>query len=258
MKMPLNTLKEKLLSGENQYGCWLSLGNGAVAETCAWAGFDWLLIDTEHAPTELSEVHQLLQAIHGNSSQAIVRAYWNDTVFIKRLLDLGVQSLLIPYVESADEAKKAVAAVRYPPRGVRGVSGNSRANRYGRVENYFSRAEDQICLMVQVESVSALKKIREIGAVEGVDVIFIGPADLAADMGHLGNPRHPIVKKAMRKAIEDIRQTGKIAATLAFAPDDAREWSQQGAQLIAVASDMFLITRSANDLASTFCQKRGK
>ncbi len=252
--MPINNLKKNLISlKKNQFGCWLMLGNSASAETCALAGFDWLLIDTEHAPTELSEVHHQLQAIQGYPVSAIVRAYWNDTVFIKRLLDLGVQTLLIPYVQSAEEAKKAVRAVRYPPNGVRGVSGSSRANSYGRVPDYFEKANDEICLMLQVESLKAVAAIAEIAAIDGVDVVFIGPADLAADMGYLGQPAHPEVRKVMCEAIKQIRAAGKVAATLAFAKEDARAWAEEGAQLIAVASDMSMLTRSANDIAKHFC-----
>ena len=252
MDMPINKLKKNLLQGKNQFGCWLSLGSGSVAETCAWAGFDWLLIDTEHAPTEISEVHHQLQAIHGHETSPIVRAYWNDTVFIKRLLDLGVQTLLIPYVQNAEEAKNAVAAVKYPPKGSRGVSGFSRANFYGRVGDYFAHADNEICLMLQVESVTAITNIPAIAAIEGVDVIFIGPADLAADMGFLGQPRHPEVKKIMREAIKTIRSAGKVAATLAFVEEDAKAWVDEGAQLVAVTSDMSMLTGEANKIAKRF------
>ena len=250
-----NELKKNLLSGKTQIGCWLSLGNSAVAETCACANFDWLLIDTEHSPTELSEVHHQLQVLEAYPVSPIVRAYWNDTVFIKRLLDLGVQSLLIPYVQSAEEAKRAVMACQYPPKGVRGVSGFSRANFYGRTQDYFKYADDSICLMVQVESRAAVAAIPEIAAVDGVDVVFIGPADLAADMGYLGQPRHPEVKKLISNAIKEIKGAGKIPATLAFVEEDAKEWLEHGAQLVAVTSDMYMVTNAANNIAAKYKEK---
>ncbi len=252
MDMPINQLKNNLMEGNSQIGCWLSLGSGAAAETCACAGFDWLLIDTEHSPTELSEIHHQLQVINGYDVSAIVRAYWNDAVFIKRLLDLGVQNLLVPYVQSASEAKRAVEAVRYPPRGNRGVSGNSRANLYGRVADYFEHADDEICLMVQVESQIAISRVKEIAAVDGIDVIFIGPADLAADMGFLGFPNHSEVKKVISGAIKEITGAGKIAATLAFDPEIALEWMNQGARLLAVNSDMFMLSRTADEVVKHY------
>ncbi len=252
MDMPINLLKRNLMEGNAQIGCWLTLGSGAVAETCACAGFDWLLIDTEHSPTELSEIHQQLQVINAYKVPSIVRAYWNDAIFIKRLLDLGVQNLLVPYVQSASEAKRAVEAVRYPPRGIRGVSGSSRANLYGRVTDYFEHADNEICLMVQVESQVAIGNIKEIAAVDGIDVIFIGPADLAADMGFLGFPTHPEVKKVVASAIKEIIGAGKIAATLAFVPEDALAWIDEGAKLLAVNSDMSMLSRTADEVVKRF------
>ncbi|MGH8629748.1 MAG: HpcH/HpaI aldolase family protein, partial [Burkholderiales bacterium] len=183
MDMPVNQLKRALKEKRVQVGCWLSLASHASAEICASAGFDWVLVDTEHSPTDVPQVHHQLQAIAAYPASALVRAYWNDTVLIKRLLDLGVQSLLLPYVQSAEEARRAVAAVRYPPRGVRGVSANARSNRFGRVKDYFKHADEEICLMLQVETRAALAQIEQMAAIDGVDVIFIGPQDLAADLG---------------------------------------------------------------------------
>jgi 4-hydroxy-2-oxoheptanedioate aldolase len=244
MDMPVNQLKRALRDRRVQVGCWLSLASHASAEICASAGFDWVLVDTEHSPTDVPQVHHQLQAIAAYPVSALVRAYWNDTVLIKRLLDLGVQSLLLPYVQNVDEARRAVAAVRYPPRGVRGVSANSRSNRFGRVKDYFKHADEEICLMLQVETRAALAQIEQMAAIDGVDVIFIGPQDLAADLGHLGNPGHPDVQAAMSDAIKRIRATGKAPGILAFVESDAKRWIEQGALFVAVTSDQFLLARS--------------
>ncbi len=252
MDMPVNRLKRALLAGDQQIGCWLSLGSHASAEICASAGFDWVLIDTEHAPVDIPQLHHQLHAAAAYPASIAARAYWNDTVLIKRLLDLGVQSLLLPYVQSAEEARRAAAAVRYPPRGVRGVSANSRSNRFGRVTDYFKHADDEVCLMVQVETRHAVSQIEAMAAVDGIDVLFIGPQDLAADYGHLGNPGHPEVQAAMADAIARIRKTGKIAGILAFAEADAKKWLAAGAQFVAVTSDQFLLSRATDAVVKAF------
>lgn len=250
--MPVNELKRALNQKRVQVGCWLSLASHASAEICASAGFDWVLVDTEHSPTDVPQVHHQLHAIAAYPVSALVRAYWNDTVLIKRLLDLGVQSLLLPYVQNVEEARRAVAAVRYPPRGVRGVSANSRSNRFGRVKDYFKRADEEICLMLQVETRSALAQIEAMAAIDGVDVIFIGPQDLAADLGHLGNPAHPEVQAAMADAIGRIRATGKAPGILAFAEADAKKWIEHGALFVAVTSDQFLLARATESVVKTY------
>jgi 4-hydroxy-2-oxoheptanedioate aldolase len=252
MDMPINALKHSLQAGKVQTGCWVSLASHASAEICAGAGFDWILIDTEHAPNELHMVHHQLHAASAYPVSVVVRAPWNDTVVIKRLLDVGVQSLLLPYVQNEAEARRAVAAVRYPPRGVRGVSTNSRANRFGRVKEYFKRAEEEICLVLQVESRSALARIEQMADVDGVDGLFIGPQDLAADFGHLANPGHPEVQAAIADAIPRIKKTGKAAGILAFAEADAKKWIEHGARFVAVTSDQFLLARETAAVAAKF------
>ena len=252
MDMPVNRLKRALLAGDQQIGCWLSLGSHASAEICASAGFDGVLLDPEHAPVDIPQLHHQLHAAAAYPASIAARAYWNDTVLIKRLLDLGVQSLLLPYVQSAEEARRAAAAVRYPPRGVRGVSANSRSNRFGRVTDYFKHADDEVCLMVQVETRHAVSQIEAMAAVDGIDVLFIGPQDLAADYGHLGNPGHPEVQAAMADAIARIRKTGKIAGILAFAEADAKKWLAAGAQFVAVTSDQFLLSRATDAVVKAF------
>jgi len=252
MDMPVNQLKRALREGRPQVGCWLSLASHASAEICAGAGFDWVLVDTEHAPADLPQVHHQLHAIAAYPVSALVRPYWNDTVVLKRLLDIGVQSFVIPYVQSAEEAKRAVAAVRYPPKGVRGVSTNSRSNRFGRVKDYFAHADNEICLIVQVETRAALAEIEKTAAIDGIDGLFIGPQDLAADFGHLGNPGHPEVQAAMADAIKRIRKAGKAPGILAFAEADAKRWLELGALFVAVTSDQFLLARESAAVAARF------
>ncbi len=252
MDMIRNGLKQALLDKQLQVGCWMSLGSHTAAEICASSGFDWVLIDMEHAPNDVPQVLHLLQAVAAYPCSVMVRAYWNDTVLIKRLLDLGVQSLLLPNVQTVEEAKRAVEAVRYPPRGVRGVSANSRSNRFGRIKDYFSKADDEICLMVQIETRKGLDNLDAIAAVEGIDGLFIGPQDLAADLGHLGNPGHTDAREAMGKTLGRIAKSGKIPGILAFVEADARHWIDQGARFVAVTGDSFLLARSTESVVAAF------
>ena len=150
------------------------------------SGFDWLLLDTEHSPNDTPDILRHLQAVQGGSASPVVRAAWNDTVLIKRLLDVGAQTLLVPYVQNADEAARAVAATRYPPAGIRGVTGSGRASRYGRVKDYLQKANDEIGVIVQVETREALDQIESIAAIDGVDGVFVGPSDLSASLGLIG------------------------------------------------------------------------
>ncbi|HZR01664.1 MAG TPA: aldolase/citrate lyase family protein [Burkholderiales bacterium] len=252
MEFPTNVLKRQLKAGKVQVGCWVSLGGVASAEICAGAGFDWVLIDMEHAPNELQAVHQQLHAVGAYPCAVVVRAPWNDMVTIKRLLDLGVQTLLLPYVQNEQEARRAVAAVRYPPGGMRGVSANSRANRFGRVKDYFTHANDEICLILQIETRAAIDQIEQMAAIEGVDGLFIGPQDLAADLGHLGNPGHPEVKAAIGEAIERIAKTGKVPGLLNFNEAEAKDWITRGVRFAAVTSDQFLLARESAAVAARF------
>ncbi len=252
MEMIKNKLKRALLDNELQVGCWMSLGSHTAAEICASSGFDWVLIDMEHAPNDVPQVLHLLQAVAAYPCSVMVRAYWNDTVLIKRLLDLGVQSLLLPNVQTVEEAKRAVEAVRYPPLGIRGVSANSRSNRFGRIKDYFERANDEICLMVQIETRKGLDNLEAIAAIDGIDGLFIGPQDLAADLGHLGNPGHADAREAMGETIKAIGESGKAPGILAFAEADAKHWIDQGARFVAVTGDSFLLARSAESVVAAF------
>ena len=252
MEFPINKFKQNLKAGKPQVGLWSSLSSAAATEILADSGFDWILIDTEHSPNELADVHRQLQAMQGSAASPVVRPAWNDPVAFKRLLDLGVQSLLVPYVQNAEEARRAVAATRYPPHGIRGVATTTRASRYGRVKDYLGRAHDEICVIIQVETRAALAGLEAIAEVEGVDALFIGPSDLAADMGHLGNNAHPEVRAAIDDAIGRIRATGRAAGILTPVEADARRWLDLGCNLLAVGSDAGILARQADALASKF------
>jgi len=248
----MNTFKRAIREGRPQIGLWCSSCSNVTVEIIAGAGFDWILIDTEHAPNELPMVLSQLQATVGGTAVPVVRPAWNDLVLIKRLLDVGAQNLLIPYVQTVQEARSAVAAVRYPPQGVRGVAVLHRANRFGRVNDYFGRANEEICLLLQVETRAALQNLDAIAAEEGVDGLFIGPSDLAAALGHLGDNRHPEVGAAIGDAMRRIRKAGKAAGILAPLEADARHWLEQGCTVVAVGSDVGLLARSSEALASKF------
>src|SRR3712207_1436556 len=214
MTIPQNSFKRALAQGRQQIGLWCSLPGSYAAEAVAGSGFDWLLLDTEHSPGDVLSVLPQLQAVAPYDVSPVVRPANNDTVLIKRFLDIGAQTLLIPYVQSQEEARAAVAAMRYPPEGVRGVSGLTRATRFGRVPDYGKIAHSELCLLVQLETRTALDHLEEIASVDGVDGVFIGPADLAASFGLVGEPSHPKVKVAVEDAILRLRATGKPAGIL--------------------------------------------
>ncbi|MGO2333483.1 4-hydroxy-2-oxoheptanedioate aldolase [Providencia sp.] len=248
-----NKFKAALKSGQPQIGLWLGLCSPYSAELVAGAGFDWLLIDGEHAPNNIQTTLSQLQAIAAYPSQPVVRPPWNDPVIIKQLLDIGAQTLLLPMVQNAEQAQQAVRATRYPPAGIRGVgSALARASRWNRVPDYLQRANDEMCVIVQVETREAIKNLPEILKVEGVDGVFIGPADLSADMGFSGNPNYPEVKAAIEKAIIQIRAAGIAPGILMAAPDIAEHYIKLGALFVAVGVDTTLLARSAEALAAKF------
>lgn len=252
MKHPVNLFKKAVCSRQPQIGLWCSLCSNLAAEVIARSGFDWILIDTEHAPNELPIVLSQAQALSAGTAAAVVRPTWNNFVEIKRLLDAGLQNFLVPYIQSPEEAAAAVAAVRYPPQGVRGVAVTVRANHFGRVEDYYQRANDEICVILQIETRKGLDQLAAIAAVEGVDGLFIGPSDLAAALGHLGNPRHPDVRAAIEEAIRIILGAGKAAGILAPIEADARYWLAKGCTIVAVGSDLGLLVQNSDALASKF------
>ncbi|HUH84163.1 MAG TPA: HpcH/HpaI aldolase/citrate lyase family protein, partial [Stellaceae bacterium] len=208
-ELPPNRFKRALAEKRPQIGLWLMLASPAATEVAAGAGFDWLLIDMEHSPNELPDIAHHLRAAEGGTAEPVVRVPWNDPVMVKRLLDIGARSLLFPFVQSAEEARRAVQATRYPPAGIRGFAGTTRANRYGRIPDYAKRAADEICVLVQCETRKAVAEIPAIAAVDGVDGIFIGPSDLAADMGHIADTQHPEVQAAILAAGKAIVAAGK-------------------------------------------------
>ena len=253
MDLPKNEFKRALAAGRPLFGLWTSLSGSYAVEAVAGAGFDWLLLDQEHSPNDLESVLSQLQAAAAYSSHPVVRVPWNDMVTIKRYLDIGAQTLLIPQVNTAEEARAAVAYTRYPPDGLRGVGGTTRATRFGRVKGYARRAHEEICVLLQVESQQALDNIEAIAAVEGVDGVFIGPADLHASLGYAGETRHPQVVPLIDDAIARIRKIGKAPGTiLTGEPTDVDRWLKLGVQFVAVGSDLGLLARGAEGLATRF------
>ncbi len=252
MKMPKNKLKAALKKGELQIGIWSNLVSPMAAEALSLTPFDWLLFDMEHGPNELTDVVSQLQALNGSSISPIVRPPWNDMVVIKRLLDAGVQSLVIPYIQNEEEARRAVAATRYPPEGVRGVAGGSRATRFGLVEDYHRNAHKELCVILQVETAQAVDEIEKIAKIDGVDAIFVGPADLAASMGHLGNFNHPEVQAKIAEAAKRITKAGKPGGILSFNQSQAMEYIKMGYTFVAVASDQSLMVSAAYALHAKF------
>jgi 4-hydroxy-2-oxoheptanedioate aldolase len=253
-QLPANPFKQAVREGRPQIGLWASLCSNIATEVIAGAGFDWILIDTEHAPNELPMVFSQLQALVGGTAAPIVRPAWNDMVLMKRLLDVGVQNFLVPYVQTVEEARAAVAATRYPPQGIRGVAVTHRGNQYGRVKDYFKRANEEICVLLQIETGVALKNLESIAAVEGVDGLFIGPSDLAAALGHLGNSGHQEVRTAIEDAFVRIRKAGKAPGILAPIEADARHWLSKGCVVLGVGSDAGLLARHSEELAAKFKQ----
>jgi 4-hydroxy-2-oxoheptanedioate aldolase len=252
MDIPVNLFKRALREGRPQIGLWCSLGSATVAEILAHAGFDWVLIDTEHAPNELPSVVEQLRALQGGTASALVRPAWNDAVILKRILDLGAQTVLVPFVQSAEEARRAVAATRYPPEGIRGVASVHRANAYGRNPAYFQQAHEQMCVLVQLESRAAVLELEAIAEVPGVDGIFIGPSDLASSLGHLGSPRHPEVQAAIAEACARARRVGKPIGILAPVEEDARRFLEMGFGYVAVGSDIVLLRQGLDRLRAAF------
>jgi 4-hydroxy-2-oxoheptanedioate aldolase len=250
--LPQNRFKKALREGRQQIGLWNSLPGSLVAEVLATAGFDWVVIDTEHAVTDVPDTLAMMQAMAPYRTHAAVRPASNDVVLIKRLLDLGAQTLVVPHVQDADEARAAVAAMRYAPRGVRGVAGMTRASMFGLVPDYAQRAESELCLIVQVETAEALAAIPEIAEVDGVDGLFIGPADLAASMGYPGQSSHPEVVAAIEAAIKAIRVAGKPAGILSLDAAFTRQCIAWGTTFTAVGMDIALLARAARGLADAF------
>ncbi len=252
MNLPINTFKRALKNKQQQIGLWSHLCSNISTEILAECGFDWLLLDMEHSPNELPDIVSQLQAMKGSNTAPIVRPPWNDMVALKRLLDVGVQTVLIPYVQTEQEARDAVAFCNYPPHGVRGFAGAPRASHYGRVKDYAKRAHEEICVLVQVETMEGIANLEAIANVPGIDGVFIGPGDLSAAMGHLGNPKHPDVVKAVVAAFQVILKCEKAPGVLIGDETLAKHFAENGGLFVAVGADQNLLRDSATALASRF------
>jgi 4-hydroxy-2-oxoheptanedioate aldolase len=252
MDLPQNKLKRALRAGQVQIGCWLNLPTHVTVEVMTKAGFDWLLIDTEHSPNDIPQVHQQLQAATGGDSSMVVRVPWNDMVTIKRYLDVGAQSLLIPCVQSEQEAHDAVSYTRYPPKGIRGYASMPRAAHFGLVKDYPKICEDDLFVALQIETQQGMDNIEKIAKIDGVDALFVGPGDLAASLGHVGNPQHPDVQKAIESSIKRILDAGRICGILAPQEQYARRYLELGCKFVAVGSDMGVLLRGAEQLAAKY------
>jgi 4-hydroxy-2-oxoheptanedioate aldolase len=251
---PDPSLKDALASSDRPLvGMWVCSGSALMAEICAGAGLDAVLIDGEHSPNGLESVLAQLQAVRSYPVTAVVRPPVNDAVVIKQYLDLGVQSLLVPMVHTAADAGAAAAAAHYPPRGVRGVGASlARSSRWNRIPDYVARASDTVTVMVQIESAQAVENVEEILAVDGVDAIFLGPADLAASMGLLGAQEHPSVVAAVEHCIAAAKAAGKPVGVNAFAEPAARHYLDAGVDFILVGADVALLARGSEALAATY------
>ncbi|MBW9107447.1 4-hydroxy-2-oxoheptanedioate aldolase [Paraburkholderia phenoliruptrix] len=253
MEMPRNTFKAALKDGRLQIGLWIGLADPYAAELLAGAGFDWLLIDGEHAPNDVRQILSQLQAVAPYPVHPVVRTVIGDVPLIKQFLDIGAQTLLVPVVESAEQAAQMVAATRYPPNGIRGVgSALARSSRWNQVDDYLRQADAEMCVLVQVETSAGLEQLDAIAAVDGVDGVFFGPADLSASMGFLGQPGHPEVQRTILDGIRRVRAAGKAAGILSADPTLARRYIEAGASFVAVGVDTTLLVRAARELATYF------
>ena len=247
-----NQFRTALKSGRRQVGCWTSLANPFTTEILGLAGFDWLLLDGEHSPNDVLSFIPQLMALKDSVSAPVVRPPWNDPVIIKRLLDIGFFNYLIPFVESAEEAARAVASTRYPPDGIRGVSVAHRMNKYGTLPNYMAAINDNITVLVQIESRKGVDAVDEIAAVDGVDGVFVGPGDLSAALGYLGRPGEPEVQKTIKHLFDRIRAAGKAIGILAPAEADARRYLEWGATFVAVGSDLGVFRSATQGLRDKY------
>ncbi|WP_109313754.1 HpcH/HpaI aldolase/citrate lyase family protein [Ruegeria sp. AU67] len=256
MPVPKNSFKQALIQGDRQIGCWMSFAESITAEIMGTAGFDWLVIDGEHAPNDIRSIRDQLMALAASSSHPVVRVPVGDTALIKMVLDAGAQTVLVPMVETADQAQQLVRDCHYPPSGVRGVgAGAARATMYGSIPEYIQSADDQICLLVQVENRAGMAALDDILKVEGVDGVFIGPADLSTDMGYQGNNAAPEVRAVIADAITKIRAAGKAPGILGTNDEASQAYYEMGAQFLAVGIDVMLLAQASRALAAKWKAK---
>lgn len=251
MDIPVNRLKQELGDGRTRYGIFVSSATPVVAEMAAASGLEWLIVDAEHAPNDMLATLVQLQATTGYPVSAGVRLYESDQALMKRVLDIGAQTVMVPMVDTAEQAEDIVRFTRYPPDGVRGVA-SGRAARWGLVDNYFALAADQICVIAQIETAEGLANIAEITAVDGIDVVFIGPSDLGASLGHLGASGHPEVQEAVVGAIRSVVAGGKAAGVFATTPETARVYEEAGATLLLVGVDLYVLRKGLEALVTDF------
>ncbi len=257
MKMPVNRFTQAIKAAEKQVGLWISLRNNFAAEAVKTSGYDWVLVDMEHSPNDLSIVLTQLQVFADGPGTAIVRPPWNDAVMVKRLLDMGAPGLLFPMIQSVEEAERAVASTRYPPRGIRGVSGTTRANAFGRMTDYFQRVEDETTVIVQLETRAAIEQASEIASVDGVSAVFFGPADIAADIGKLGQPMCAEVWDLIKPAAAKLMEQGVPVGTLVLNTEFAAQLMAEGFTFVACGSDLSLLANGADALLADMRQKLG-
>ena len=253
MDLPINKFKRAIAEGQTQIGLWAGIPDTTSAEICASTGFDCLILDGEHAPFDMRAIYIYLQVVAAYDVHPIVRAVKGDRNLIKQLLDFGAQTLLIPMVDTAAQAEELVQAVHYLPDGIRGMGSSiARAARWNAIPNYLSRANDEICLLVQAETMTAMENLGEILKVEGVDGVFIGPSDLSASMGYVGQAGHPDVAQVIENAIKQIAENGKAAGIIAIDPVQAKNFIEKGASLLQLGVDTLLLRNSAKALADSF------
>ncbi|GIT86424.1 HpcH/HpaI aldolase/citrate lyase family protein [Roseobacter sp. OBYS 0001] len=255
MSAPLNTFKISLSEGETLFGCWMSMAEGYTAEILGNAGFDWLLIDGEHSPNDVRSIRDQMIALKSSDSHPIIRVPVGETWIIKQMLDLGAQTILVPMVETAEQAQELVRACRYPPEGRRGVGyAVGRASGFGQIENYGPTADAQTCLLVQVENKTGLDNLDAILAVDGVDGVFIGPADLSASLGYLGQTMHPDMQATILKTIKRISDSGKAAGILTTDDGMIKASLDAGARFVAVAMDIAMLLNTGKSIAAKWKQ----
>ena len=252
MNIPQNRFKDGLRQGRVQIGVWAQLVSDTATEILAATGFDFIVIDVEHAPNDVGTVLSQLRIVDAAGSSAMVRIPVNDLVTFKRILDIGSQTVLVPFIQSAEEARRAAAAVRYPPEGLRGAAGRHRSNRYGRVEGYFTRANAQMSVLVQIETRAGLDNIAEIAAVDGIDALFFGPMDLSASLGYLGNPAHPAVIAEIENGLAAVKAAGKAAGVLAPSDALADRFIDIGFDFVSVGGDLAILAAGADAIAQRY------
>jgi 2-dehydro-3-deoxyglucarate aldolase/4-hydroxy-2-oxoheptanedioate aldolase len=258
MNIPKNHFKQRLANKEKLIGSWLMSGSPVISEAMGCVGFDYLVLDMEHVAIDVPQALGLLQAIEASGTPVLSRLPWNDLVMVKKMLDAGAQSILLPFVQNADEARRAVSYARYPPAGIRGVAGVHRASRWGNVRNYLAAANDEVMVNVQLETIGAVEKIEEIAAVDGLDGLFIGPADLAASMGMLGDMNNARVQELLERGARFCNKAGKPIGIVAGTPEMAKRYADYGFDYVAVGVDVAMLISRATEYLAVMREQKAK